>query len=795
MIRKTTNEEGKKRVKKSKEKECNSKQTGVTLTEAEENYRFIAEKTTDIIFTQDMDLNFTYVSPSVEKISGYKPDEALELSMDDIMTGESLERARQTFHKYMSLAEEDPGLDIPLMEYEYVRKDGSTFLGEVKVDFLRDSSGNLTGVQGVLRDITERRDIQEALRESEERFRALIENSSDILEVIDSNGILTYASPSVERILGYRPEELTGKPGTEIVHPDDLPAVAEGFEEAFKNPGKPVITVCRCRHKDGTWRVLEGTGTNHLENPAVKGFISNTRDITERKQSEKSLRDSEEKYRTLFENAIEAIYVAQDERIVFANPKTEELYGYSAQELASRPLTSFIHEKDRDMVLERHKKRLSGDETPPDVYPFRIIDREGFIKWVELKVTPFSWNNRPAALCFQADITKRIQAQEERRKLQDQFHAAQKMESLGTLAGGIAHNFNNVLMGIQGRASLMLMDKDGFHPDFEHLRGIEEYVKNAAELTKDLLGFARGGKYQPRPTDLNSLIKEENHMFGSTRKEIRVYEKYENNMSTVEVDRGQMRQVLMNLYVNAWQAMPAGGNLYVQTENVNIDLNHPRPFEITPGRYAKISVTDDGLGMDEATRERIFEPFFTTQEMGKGTGLGLSSVYGIVKNHGGFVTVYSEKGEGTTFNIYLPASDKVVESAKRTYGVPVKGSETVLLVDDEEMIIEVGKDLLNNLGYSVLIAGSGKEAIEVYKKNKDRIDIVVLDMIMPDMGGGETFDRLKEIYPDIKVLLSSGYSITGQAQEIIDRGCSGFIQKPFNLNTLSQKIRETLECK
>jgi two-component system cell cycle sensor histidine kinase/response regulator CckA len=369
----------------------------------------------------------------------------------------------------------------------------------------------------------------------------------------------------------------------------------------------------------------------------------------------------------------------------------------------------------------------------------------------------------------------------------------QRMEAIGTLGGGVAHDFNNLLMGIQGRTSLMLMDKDSSHPDFEHLKGIEDYVKSAANLTKQLLGFARGGKYEVKPTDINALIKKTSKMFGRTKKEIKIHGKYQKDVWTIESDQGQIEQVLMNLYVNAWQAMPGGGELYLQTENVTLGEDYVKPFKIEPGKYVKISVTDTGVGMDEATRQRIFDPFFTTKEMGRGTGLGLASAYGIIKNHGGFINVYSEKGEGTAFNIHLPASASEVGGRRPEVSEDVMhGHETVLLVDDEDMIIDVGEKLLQKLGYEVLIARSGKEATEIYEKNKDRIDMVILDMIMPDMSGGDTFDRLREITPHIKVLLSTGYSIDGQATEILNRGCNGFIQKPFNMKQLSGKLREIL---
>ena len=396
---------------------------------------------------------------------------------------------------------------------------------------------------------------------------------------------------------------------------------------------------------------------------------------------------------------------------------------------------------------------------------------------------------------MQAEIAERKQAEEDKKKLEAQLQQAQKMESLGSLAGGIAHDFNNLLMGIQGRTSLMLMYKDSSHPDFGHLSGIEDYIKNAANLTKQLLGFARAGKYEVKPTNINDLIKKSSTLFGRTKKEIAIHSKYQENVWTLEVDRGQIEQVLLNLFINAWHAMPGGGDLFIETENVTVDESFIRPFEVQPGKYVKISITDTGVGMDETTRQRIFEPFFTTRKMGRGTGLGLASVYGITKNHGGFIDVYSEKGHGTTFNIYLPASEKEAMKGKTLAGDIIKGSESVLLVDDEDMIIDVGKELLGELGYEVLLARSGQEAIKIYEENEEKIDMVILDMIMPDMSGGDTYDRLKEINPGINVLLSSGYSINGQATEILNRGCDGFIQKPFNIKQLSQKLREILDKK
>jgi CheY-like chemotaxis protein len=282
-------------------------------------------------------------------------------------------------------------------------------------------------------------------------------------------------------------------------------------------------------------------------------------------------------------------------------------------------------------------------------------------------------------------------------------------------------------------------------------------------------------------------------MFGRTKKEIRIHIKNQEGIWTVEVDIGQIEQVLLNLYINAWQSMPDGGDLYLQTENVKLDRSYIKPFIIEPGKYVKISVTDTGVGMEKTIQDRVFEPFFTTKQMSRGAGLGLASAYGIIKKHGGIINVYSEKGEGTTFNIYLPASEKEVLKLEEKSHEILKGTETILLVDDEEITIDVGKKLLEELGYRVLIARGGKEAIEVYRGHVNEIDMVLLDMIMPDMNGSETFEKLKEIDQNVKVVLSSGYSINGDAQDLLDRGCMGFIQKPYNLTAVSQKTREILD--
>jgi PAS domain S-box-containing protein len=520
----------------------------------------------------------------------------------------------------------------------------------------------------------------------------------------------------------------------------------------------------------------------------LKQYIKDSKGTTDK------LRKSSFYYQTLLDNAPVGIWHAsQDGSGGYINSKLAEISGLTPEAAKGTGWTSTLHPEDQERVFAEWTSFVEGKKAYNSTYRFKHPD--GNVRWVVGQATPVldETGSKIGHIGILTDITERVQAERTKKLLERQIQQVQKMEAIGTLAGGIAHDFNNLLMGIQGRTSLMLTDTASSHPYFEHLKGIEDYVKSAADLTKQLLGFAMGGKYEVKTTDLNNLITNQNQMFGRTRKDITIREKYEEDLWTVEVDQGQIQQVLLNLYINAWQAMPGGGDLYIQTQNVNLDEHYTKPFQASPGKYVKVSVTDTGVGMDEVTRQKIFDPFFTTKEMGRGTGLGMASVYGIVKNHEGFITVYSKKGEGATFNIYLPATEKETVKEKESKKDELKGSEIVLLVDDEDMIIDVGQPMLEKMGYNVLVAKDGREALEIYQKNEQEIDIVILDLIMPDIGGGDTYDRLKEINPEIKVLLSSGYSIDGQASEILKRGCSGFIQKPFNMKKLSQKIREILD--
>lgn len=488
-------------------------------------------------------------------------------------------------------------------------------------------------------------------------------------------------------------------------------------------------------------------------------------------------------------------YVDKEQRYVTVNLEYEQVFHIPCQQIIGQTVAAMHGEENYSRLKDYILKVLSGE---PVQFECELTFSGVQAQWYGFNYVPvFSGVGEEVDgfYVLARDLTEEKRVEDERKKLEEKLRVAQRLNALGTLAGGVAHDFNNLLMGIQGRASLMSVNMDASHPLLEHVTAIEEYIRSAANLTKQLLGFARGGKYEVKATDLNELLEKSSKMFSRTKKELRVHQMFCNSSLVAEVDRRQIDQVLLNIYLNAWQAMPEGGDLYIVTKQTIIDETLQNFYEIPSGKYAKISITDTGIGMTEDVRLRVFDPFFTTKEKQRGTGLGLASAHGIIKNHNGLLTVYSEPGEGTTFNIYLPLSNQAVLDEEPVVETLQRGVETILLVDDEEIIREVGKTMLETLGYNVMVEESGERAVATIRSMGAAINLVLLDLIMPGIDGGQAFDKIRQLQPDIAVILSSGYSINGQADDIMKRGCNGFIQKPFNLTELSIQIRKVLDKK
>lgn len=729
---------------------------------------------------------YLFANPTYCDLVGYPWEELKTKDPLDVVLPQDRELARQRLKARLAGQE-------PPSEYELrlLCSDGS--IKHVWLRAFRVFHEGEPAVLGNMVDLTSLRQRETELRESEEKFRTAFMNAAVGIALVSLEGVWLEVNPAMGSILGYSPQELLGKKVTDFTHPEDLEKRREFLNDLLGGRIPGGVQERRMIRKDGSvvWVRIWAT-VQRSESGQPLHFISLVQDITAQKRAEDALRESEERYKSLVELLPEGVWVQRAGEILYVNPAMARLLKASGPgELLGKSIYQFVHPESRASVEQRTQEILQKGTTVP-LKEQRYVALDGSILEVETSATAVPFGGQRAVLAVYRDIGQRKQNERERKELEERFLQAQKMEAIGILAGGIAHDFNNLLMSIQGNVSLMLLETPDGHSNKERLEAIQDAVKSAAELTRQLLGFARGGRYEMRPMDMNRLLEETSNMFGRTRKNITIHKRFQPGIWPVEADRSQMEQVLMNIFVNAADAMPEGGELFLDTQNVFLDEEYVKPFSGQPGPYVRVSITDTGKGMDEEVRKHIFEPFFTTKAMGRGTGLGLATVYGIVKGHKGLITVYSSPGQGTTFHIYLPASKKEPSRELRLPPGVVKGQGTILLIDDEEMILKVASQLLEALGYKVLAAKGGQEGLRIYKELMGQVDLVILDMIMPDMGGGEVFDRLKEMNPGVKVLLSSGYAVNGQAKEILDRGCKGFIQKPFSLAELSQKLMAAL---
>jgi PAS domain S-box-containing protein len=644
----------------------------------------------------------------------------------------------------------------------------------------------------IIHDITERKRAEKLLRESEERFRTVaLQTGQLVYDYNPTTGAIAWAG-AIERLTGFTDEEFQGfdiQRWEEYIHPEDRQQAIQLLEQAMRGDGR-YRAEYRFRRKDGSYAVVEDNGVFLFDKDRKPyRMLGTMADITERKRAEDALRASEQRYRELFEESKDAVFITTPEgRFIDINPAGVELFGYSSRE---------------EMLKVDIVKDLYVNPADREQY-LRALEEQGSVKNVELRLrkrtgeeivvleTATAVRDAAGRLRALRGIMRDITLQ---RKLENEIRQAQKMESIGVLAGGIAHDFNNILGGILGYASYLKMKMTEEHPFYKHLETIERSALRAADLTSKLLAFARGGKYEVKPVNLNTIVNETVSLLErSLDKTITIEVVLDPHLPTVEADAGQLHQVLMNLCVNAKDAMPGGGKLLIETTHALLDEEFARTrVEARPGHFVILSVTDTGIGMDKETLLRIFDPFFTTKEKGKGTGLGLSMVYGIVKAHNGFIRVYSELGHGSTFRVYLPASDKPTEEEQQAAADMKGGTETILVVDDEDFVRELAVEVLGGAGYKVLVAANGEEALQIYQEHSSSIDLVLLDMIMPKMNGRETFAKLREVNPRVKVVLSTGYTQNGTVREILDHGALGFLQKPYRSHELLKKIRAALD--
>ena len=614
---------------------------------------------------------------------------------------------------------------------------------------------------------------------------------------------LTFIGAEVKRITGYAPADLlAGRVRwVELIHPDDLPSVRKSFKDAVA-AGKTVLRVeYRIRHQGGGLRWLADRRQLIYGDDGLLAYVDGLLlDITDAKRSEEALLEREHHFHAIVDTATDAIVTIDPlGKVLLFNPGAERMFGYRADEILGRGIELVIPARFRSAhagglarIASTGEQRIIGK-----TIELQALRKDGSEFPVELSLAVWTGREGARFTGIIRDISARKRAEESLRSSEEQLRQAQKMEAVGRLAGGVAHDFNNLLTAIRGYSDLLLMRIGEQSPLREDLEEIRKAGDRAASLTQQLLAFSRRQVLQPKVVDLNAVVANLDRMLRRLiGEDVDLIVVLRPGLWPVTVDPGQIEQVIMNLVVNARDAMPRGGKIVVETSNVELDAAYMarRPVA-APGSYAVISVSDTGCGMDEETKSRLFEPFFTTKGKGKGTGLGLSTVYGIVKQSGGYVWVYSEVGRGASFKVYLPRhGEETREPESRDASeVPPKGKETILLVEDEEIVRSLAAEVLARNGYKVLCASDGSEALEIARNGGETVDLMITDVVMPKMGGRDLVETLTASRPDLKVLYMSAYADEAIVHHgVLDQG-TPFLSKPFTLEALLRKTRELLD--
>ena len=634
--------------------------------------------------------------------------------------------------------------------------------------------------------------LSKEMRRSEERFRSLVQNASDAFSILEPDGTFRYVSPASERVVGFTPEEMTGQSCFALTHPDFVEEARAYFGEVLSHPGRLYEMLLKARHKDGSWQWLQVSCTNLLTDPAVLGIVANFHDVTETKEAEEALRASEHNSRLLFETSPLPMWVFDRHNLDFlaVNDAAIEHYGYTRHQFLSMKITDIRPDDEADRLLEV-LANSNGSHSGEWIHR----TRDGRLIDVEVVSQALDFSGHRASLVVAQDISDRNRIQSEKENLERQLRQSQKLEAVGQLAGGVAHDFNNLLAVILNYGRFVREDLDEGTPMHEDVSQVLNAAEKAARLVKQLLAFSRREIVKPEVVHLNTVVEDVHKMLIRTIKEsINLVVDLSDNLWNTEADRGQMEQVLLNLAVNADAAMPNGGTLEIKTANRSIGEDAAaQKAELSSGDYVCLTVSDDGSGMSDEIAAHIFEPFFTTKAVGEGTGLGLSTVYGIVKQSGGYIYVYSEEGRGTTFNIYLPATgvteraDGVPEVDLMSHG----GTESILVVEDEQGVRDITERILRSAGYNVMVAETPAIALALINNGR-AVDLLLTDVIMPGLSGRELAQQLQAARPRMKTIFMSGYTDEIIARQgVLDQGVT-FLQKPFGPEDLLPLIRETL---
>ncbi|MDY7036256.1 MAG: PAS domain S-box protein [Thermodesulfobacteriota bacterium] len=645
----------------------------------------------------------------------------------------------------------------------------------------------------------------DALHASEAKYRAAIENTGTALAIIEDNTIASFVNHQLEKMTGYSKDELENKMSwMEFVHPEDLERM-KGYHLKRRHEDETVPETYEFRffHRDGTLKY--GLVTIHLI-PGTKRSVGSILDITERKRAEETIRQKEARYRLLADNLIDVIWSMDlDLRHTYVSPSVAKMRGYTVEEVMGQTMDEMLTPESREICKKILQEEMALERGgAKDLFRSRTIELEGICKDgsivpTEVKVS-FQRDSEGRVIGLTGvtrDISERKRSEKERAKIMSQLLQAQKMEAVGILAGGVAHDFNNLLTTIMGNTDLAMMNLDESDPSNLYLKHIQQASKQATNLTRQLLLFSRRQQMEPRPLNLSSIVENMLKMLGRLiGEDISIEADCDPDLWTVKADEGNTEQVLMNLCVNARDAMPEGGAIHIKTENITLDLESCRDMpEARPGKYVRLSVADTGVGMDEETVQRIFEPFFTTKGVGVGTGLGLSVVYGIVKEHKGWIEVQSEPIMGSTFRIYLPAVSIKVEK-KTEHIISLEGlqgnGERILLVEDEEGVREFAVSAFRENGYIVFEEKNVKDALDIFEKEKGNFQLIFTDVVLPDQNGIHLVNKLLGRKPGLRVLLSSGYTDQKSHRQIlVDRGFP-YLQKPYSIMKLLKTVKDVL---
>ncbi len=759
-------------------------QTEKALIESKEKYKSIFESFIDLYYQTDISGKVTNISPSCYRLSGFTPEEIIGKEVS--LFYPQLEQ-RQSLLKQLLQNGVVNDFEITLRV-----KDGRSIPVSVNSRVIYNNENQPIRIEGTIRDIAARKQVEDKLRELSARNEAILDAIPDIIMEVDNDKIYTWANPAGFEFFG---PDVIGQPAEKYF---------EGEQDTYDivkplfNGNHDIIYVESWqRRKDGQKRLL-AWWCRVLKDSAnqVIGALSSARDITEIRLSEKRFLQSEQKYHSFIESMRDGVgYVDPEENILFANMAMCDILGYSQGELLGMNLRQIVAESDIDIILAGARRGLSKEH---DKYVITVIRKDGQPRQISISVTPLLDDNGRAvgSVGIFTDISEIIKAEEEKKLLKDKLIRAQRMESLGVLAGGVAHDLNNILGPLVAYPEIIRTTIPPDSPIREHLQKIEGSAQRAAGVVQDLLTMARRGRYEMLPMNLNTAIEDYLYSpdFANIKKkfpDVKLEIQLDKLISPIHGSQTHISKVVMNLVINALEAMPHGGVLAVKTKERYIEKLAGGFDNIETGEYVIMSISDTGLGIEEKDMKRLFEPFYTKKEMGRsGSGLGLAIVYGVLKDHNGYVDVISKVNQGSHFLVYLPVL-KVSNIATQKIVVDIRGNEKILVVDDLEEQRELAATMLSSLGYKVELAPEGKSAIEYLQNNN--VDLVILDMIMEnDFDGLDTYREIVKLHPGQKAIIASGFSQTDRVKEAEKLGVNMYIRKPYTMQKLGKAIREVL---